>query len=343
MTALHWAIRNALLEILHLLLDLEARLGPDARVGHGSLIREAAETGNKAVLDALLERNISVESRDTLVSPRPLTRAVQGRNTMAVELLLMCNALVDTPDDALRWPNLLEALQNGDEAITRLLLEHTDTIPTCPGIWSSLLHAVVCGHWICAQLFLQKYVANTSMSDGDPTTPPPSPQKAVLDLLLSIRDTHKADGHAKDLTGTFNVDGSVVKLLIEKGAVPEMRRDYGDTILVLAVKKQRFEMVKAMLASGADVECIYEGGRNALSYACETGNEDITRLLLQSNSNVDVTDRQLSPCWFADRSRQGIRRLLLDAAANDEAREAMLQIWEELDASNNSCLNYCRQ
>ncbi|KAK6725213.1 hypothetical protein SNK04_004017 [Fusarium graminearum] len=61
LTALHWAIRNGLVEILHLLLNLEARLEPDARVRHRSLIMEAEKTGNKVILDALIERNIGVE------------------------------------------------------------------------------------------------------------------------------------------------------------------------------------------------------------------------------------------------------------------------------------------
>ncbi|KAF5227127.1 hypothetical protein FAUST_11974, partial [Fusarium austroamericanum] len=262
---------------MHLLLDLEARLEPNSRVEHASLVMEAAKTGGKAVLEALLERNISIESRDALFNSRPLTRSVYKGDRTAVQILLMCNALVDTPDENMPRTNLSEAMENGDEEITRLLLERTDTLTTFPNIWTSLLNTI--------------YVASRSMSSMEPAMPAlftATPQKEVLDLLLKIHNTPEADDNSRYLSDVSSVDGSIVQLLIGKGAKPEVRNKYGQPALITAIGKGQREMITAMLTSRAFLECTDRMGRSALSYACEAGNGEIANLLLHSNVDMDL-------------------------------------------------------
>ncbi|KAG8677677.1 hypothetical protein FPOAC2_03809 [Fusarium poae] len=321
MTALHWAIRNGLMGTTHLLLDLEARLEPDARVGHGSLILEAAKTGNKTILEALLQRNISIETRDSPHFRRPLIEAVYQSETTAVQLLLMCNALVDSPDDGLSERSLLTAVENGDEAITTLLLGYTDTLEAYPNIWSSLLIAIASGYWTCAQLLLQKYVATTSTSTRDSIMlpiPAASPQKAVLDAILKIQDKQDADSNL--LVETFGVEGSVVKLLIEMGAELEERNRFWETPLIAAVKKQQVGIIKAILTHGADLEATDLKERNALFFAREAGDEDITLLLLERNENADLKDRQLSSSRYTDRNQEALRKSFVNDAIDYEKR-----------------------
>ncbi|CAG1989694.1 unnamed protein product [Fusarium graminearum] len=328
MTALHWAIKNGLVGIMHLLLDLEARLEPNSRVEHASLVMEAAKTGEKAVLDGLLERNISVESRDALFNSRPLTRSVYKGDRTAVQILLMCNALVDTPDENMPRPNLSEAMENGDEEITRLLLARTDTLTTFPDIWTSLLNTIVSGYWTCAQLVLQKYVASRSISSMEPAMPALftiTPQKEVLDLLLKIHNTPEADDDSRHLSDVSSVDGSIVQLLIGKGAKPEVRNKYGQPALITAIGEGQREMITAMLTSRAFLECTDRMGRSALSYACEAGNGEIASLLLQSNVDMDLestdTMGRNALSYACDKGDDNTVRLLLEKNAKTDSRD----------------------
>ncbi|KAF4414895.1 ankyrin repeat-containing domain-containing [Fusarium acutatum] len=119
-TPLSWVIANGLVGIMQLLPDLEAGMEPDLRIPDHDLISMASETGHKAILEALLERNISIEAVETV-----LRRALRARMDEVVESLL----------------------------------PYIDDLTAHHDIWTSMLSAVLEGHWTCVVLYLETCVA----------------------------------------------------------------------------------------------------------------------------------------------------------------------------------------
>lgn len=65
----------------------------------------------------------------------------------------------------------------------------------------------------------------------------------------------------------------------------------GQTALMLAVSHGRMEMVRALLAQGAEVNLQDDEGSTALMCACEHGHADIVRILLaQADCDATLTD-----------------------------------------------------
>ncbi|XP_048377990.1 KN motif and ankyrin repeat domain-containing protein 2 isoform X2 [Stegostoma tigrinum] len=83
-------------------------------------------------------------------------------------------------------------------------------------------------------------------------------------------------------------DMQIVMQLFRLGNVNAKASQAGQTALMLAVSHGRVEMVKALLACGADVGIQDDDGSTALMCACEHGHAEIVRLLLQM-PGCDVT------------------------------------------------------
>uniref|UniRef100_A0A8C6Y9D6 KN motif and ankyrin repeat domains 2 n=1 Tax=Naja naja TaxID=35670 RepID=A0A8C6Y9D6_NAJNA len=82
-------------------------------------------------------------------------------------------------------------------------------------------------------------------------------------------------------------DMDTIKQLLKKGNVNAKANQAGQTALMLAVSHGRLEMVRALLASAADVNLQDDDGSTALMCACEHGHAEIVRLLL-ANPECDV-------------------------------------------------------
>ncbi|XP_068609243.1 KN motif and ankyrin repeat domain-containing protein 1-like [Brachionichthys hirsutus] len=86
-------------------------------------------------------------------------------------------------------------------------------------------------------------------------------------------------------------DMRVVEQLFAEGDVNAKASQAGQTALMLAVSHGRMDMVRALLARGAEVNLQDDEGSTALMCASEHGHADIVRLLLaQPGSDPDLTD-----------------------------------------------------
>ncbi|XP_060711304.1 KN motif and ankyrin repeat domain-containing protein 2-like [Hemiscyllium ocellatum] len=86
-------------------------------------------------------------------------------------------------------------------------------------------------------------------------------------------------------------DMQTVTQLFRLGNVNAKASQAGQTALMLAVSHGRVEMVKALLACGADVSIQDDDGSTALMCACEHGHAEIVRLLLEMpGCNVTLAD-----------------------------------------------------
>lgn len=81
-------------------------------------------------------------------------------------------------------------------------------------------------------------------------------------------------------------DLSLVLLLLEKGADPNLRIPKGNTAIMWAAWHGNLEMLKALLAKGADLKLSKEG-QTALSYAAGQGRLEILKYLQQKGQSLE--------------------------------------------------------
>jgi len=80
--------------------------------------------------------------------------------------------------------------------------------------------------------------------------------------------------------------GEVVKILIATGADPNVQNNDNDTALIYASMNGRLPIVKMLLAAGAKTE-LKKGYRSALSAAAQNGHEDVVEGLLEGGAKAD--------------------------------------------------------
>ena len=103
-----------------------------------------------------------------------------------------------------------------------------------------------------------------------------------------------------------------VSMLLTSAAAP-------DSPLADAAMKGDAAGVRALLASGADVNAARGDGMTALHWAAETGNAEIAEILVSAGAILEVTTRlgAYTPLHVAGRKgAAGVIRVLLDAGAN---------------------------
>ncbi|KAM6474605.1 KN motif and ankyrin repeat domain-containing protein 2 isoform 2-T6 [Liasis olivaceus] len=105
-------------------------------------------------------------------------------------------------------------------------------------------------------------------------------------------------------------DMETIVQLLKRGNVNAKASQAGQTALMLAVSHGRLEMVRALLASAADVNLQDNDGSTALMCACEHGHAEIVRLLL-ATPGCDVA--------LSDNDGSTALSIALEAGQNDIA------------------------
>jgi cytohesin len=82
----------------------------------------------------------------------------------------------------------------------------------------------------------------------------------------------------------------VIRLLLAAGADPNAVDFEGATPLMYAAKVERPEVLRALLAAGADPDAQDAQGRTALMYAADHCQTESVRLLVQAGADVMLKD-----------------------------------------------------
>jgi hypothetical protein len=115
--------------------------------------------------------------------------------------------------------------------------------------------------------------------------------------------------------------GLVLVLLMHSAAAAGDK----ENALLDAVRKSDVTAVKTLLAQGADANAKFRYDRSILSFACDRGNLEIVRMLLDSGAEVNSEDSfyKATPLdWASNKNHVEIAKLLLEKGA--KGREGTL-------------------
>ncbi len=90
--------------------------------------------------------------------------------------------------------------------------------------------------------------------------------------------------------------------------------------LLAATRKSNLELVKSLLAQGADIEAKSPYGATALFFACDRSNVEIVKLLLEAGANPNIQDTfyKATPLgWASGKGNAEVMRLLVEKGAKE--------------------------
>jgi len=83
----------------------------------------------------------------------------------------------------------------------------------------------------------------------------------------------------------------VVKALIAGGADLDLADKYGNTPLIIACHEGHTDVVKALIAGGADLDLAKNPEITPLQYACKNGHTDVVKALIAGGADLDLADK----------------------------------------------------
>ena len=258
-------------------------------------IHLAAYFGLMGTMIALLKNQDCLEFQDTR-GWTPLFYAVENGREAMIRLLLEKGAKLETVAEASGWTPLLYAIDNGQKAVVKLLLEKGAKLEAVRGVPDNtpLLYAIAKRDEAVVQLLLEK--------------------GAKLETKSTYGQTplSKAAAYGNEV---------VVKLLLERGAKLETKSGVSQTPLIYAVYNGHEIVVELLLEKGAELETLCFFDRTPLLYAAECGHDAAIKLLLEKGAELDAKhkDDRTALSYAAENGHEAVTKLLLEKGADPVA------------------------
>jgi ankyrin repeat protein len=251
-TALHWAVHRNNFEAADLLIRSGARVNAVNELGATPLWLSALN-GSAPMIERLLTAganpNIALSSGET-----PLMTAARSGNATAVRLLLAhgasANAAGFRGQTALMW-----AAEQHHAEVAKVLIENGADVHARSAVWKQLENTA--GNANPAGDFEMSHGGSTPLffaaRTGDVAT-----GRVLLDGGARIDET-AADGTTPLVVAAHSGQGAFAAYLLERGANANAA-DAGYTALHAAVIRSDLDLVKALLAHGADIDAPVKHG-----------------------------------------------------------------------------------
>ncbi len=254
---------------------LQKGAGVDYRENGETPLMIAVQKDDLDMVRLLLQHGADVNAKKEYSEKEtPLIMAVKNNNKAIVELLLKHGARVELTDNksktALAWANLFKY-----EDIAKLLLENGAVAPVQEVVKKSI--------------FEQKTPEEQEQAIYDMVDSAGSGSKYLLKSLTEGVPVNSQTrmGETALMRACFK-ESANVKLLLDRGANPNLQDLHGKTALTEAIKTRNEDIVKLLLENGADVNLQDSFGHTALMQATEGNNKKIVELLLKHGANVRI-------------------------------------------------------
>ncbi|KAL2068429.1 hypothetical protein VTL71DRAFT_16527 [Oculimacula yallundae] len=327
--AVLWAAKKGNDEVLEVLLDKKAN--PNALSKNGSTpLLKAAKRGNLATIQLLLkwkaDINLANEKGET-----PLYRSSNNGFEAVAEELLRKHADLNIPIKSGSTP-LLAAIKQANGHLAEILLDAGAEVNVKNDLNETPLY------WACAEgsaVIVKRLLDNgaePNVITKHHSTPLlkaiESENTAAVDLLLQNKDKAKFEVTDSNVYSALNLaswmgNKEVVKMLLALGADLMVLDQDGDTPLHQAAYSGHLDVVSILLNAGANPEARNKVGKSPLHYAAGNGHVDIMELLLSKNVQLDHGDCEgRTPLSLASANgHDNAIRLLSDHTADVDSKD----------------------
>jgi ankyrin repeat protein len=313
-TPLMWAVRAGNVPAVKALLDRNAQVNAQTRIGKAPARRPPGAGGGShgvgIVRSGWPERGYQGETAGGM---SPLLFAARDGQVEIARLLLDAKADIDQAD-ANRITPLIEALSNHQLAVARLLLDRGANVKATD-------------QWGRTPLFAATEIRNRDIGRNGEKMDRAGALQLIETLISKGADvnarttevfptrrfvTPLGDLSWVDFTGqtafvraALSGDVTLMRLLLSKGADPTIPTNSKTTALMAAAgvnwvtaqtytesKESTMEAVKLCLELGADVNAANDMGLTPVMGAANRGSDEIIQFLVSKGARLDVTDKE---------------------------------------------------
>jgi ankyrin repeat protein len=233
----------------------------------GTPLHNAAEAGQKAVVEFLLSKGADVNAESQVDLSTPLHEVANGSgNKEIAELLIAKGAKVNAKRKRDGATPLHEAASRGNADIVKVLLSHGAVVDAkANGGQTPLYFAVVDGHRDIVELLIAKG-ADVNIKVGEVNTPL---LEAAVNHYANVVNLLIAKGAKLDIFSAIALGKSeeIGKFLKADPALIRAKDEDGVTLLHLAVLVGQKGSVEILLANKADVNAKTKDGDTPLAIA----------------------------------------------------------------------------
>ncbi|XP_064133208.1 ankyrin repeat and KH domain-containing protein 1 isoform X11 [Loxodonta africana] len=289
-TALTYACAGGFVDIVKVLLNEGANIEDHNENGHTPLM-EAASAGHVEVARVLLDHGAGINTHSNEFKESALTLACYKGHLDMVRFLLAAGADQEHKTDEMHTA-LMEACMDGHVEVARLLLDSGAQVNMPADSFESPLTLAACGGHVELAALLIERGANLEEVNDEGYTPlmeaaREGHEEMVALLLAQGANINAQTEETQETALTLACCGGfseVADFLIKAGADIELGCS---TPLMEAAQEGHLELVKYLLAAGANVHATTATGDTALTYACENGHTDVADVLLQAGADLE--------------------------------------------------------
>ncbi len=148
--------------------------------------------------------------------------------------------------------------------------------------------------------------------------------RAIQDLIALHKPENRLYAETTLKQHKFNREKyrDIMLLLLERGANPNARDEYGNTALIGAIQSGNIEVVQLLLNKGANLNVRSNTWHTALMEAVRHEHTDIVRLLLEKGADLNARNNygETALMWASEAGYADIVRLLLKKGADLNAQ-----------------------
>jgi len=270
--------------LVHILLDAKAQVNLKDDVGHTALHR-AARAGKTEVIELLLAAGADKSAQSSFFGT-PLHNAAVKGNTDAVRCLLRHGCPVNVRDEDGSTPLHLAVIRGSDDVIKALLEAGADINAQSTADGRTALMWAADQSQLAVLKFLLQSHADLNKTDNQGWTALMLARINGQDEAARILKQAGGEEHTNLSYASATGDLAAVRsLLAEHGTNHPSKTELGDA-LCLAAEKHHADVVKELLAHGADPNTRLNGDWTPLLFACRR-DVGIARQLLAAGADVN--------------------------------------------------------